>query len=189
MARKSKKVNKKKAPSVYTILDKWIFDGSQTSPIPNEIVEDKRISPNFLLYFFSGTKYSPYISKYFNNFGIYQLDRLEVFEMIKDIVQRTAFVPRWKRRYRTNRSKLFKALWKKFPYLKADDIVLLAENVEEMECRDTLFEMFGIEKPKKVKEKKKSKSKTVSKKKKEPSKPKNSNSMVELLNNFEISRS
>jgi len=183
MARKQKSV-KPKSVSVYTLLDKWLFDGSKTSPIPKEVVNDKKIGPNHLLYFFSGTQHGVYISKYFNNFGIYQLDRLEVFGMIKDIVQKTAYVPKWKKRFHETRSKIFKELWRKYPYLKPDDINLLADNLEKMDCRDTVFEMFGIEKPKMIKEKKstpKDKPTKVGK-----TKIRNPNSMEAVLENFDI---
>ena len=173
------KAVKPKTVSVYTILDKWLFDGSKSSPIPKEVKEDKRIGPNHLLYFFSGTEHSVYISKYFNNFNIYQLDRLEVFSMIKDIVQKTAYVPRWKRRYNSSKSAIAKELWKKYPYLKPDDINLLADNLENMDCRDAVFEMLGLEKPKKVKDK-------TSKTKPKVSKPKEDNSMESLLDNFDL---
>ena len=160
----------------YKLLDKWLYDGSKTSPIPKEVVDDKKIGPNHLLYFFKG-HHIVYISKYFNNFGVYQLDRLEIFKMIKDIIQRSAYVPPPnKRRYKVNRSKIFKELWRKYPYLKPDDINLLAEKLEDMECRDAVFEMFGLEKPKKVKERKT---------KKKPKK-KDTNTMESLLENFEL---
>ena len=181
MAGKPKTI-KPKTVSIYTILDKWLFDGSITSPMPKEVIEDKKIGPNHLLFFFNGTEYGVYISKYFNNFGIYQLNRLEVFRMIKDIIQKTAYVPRWKRKYHSTKSAISKELWKRYPYLKPDDINLLADNLESMECRDAVFEMFGLEKPKKIKDK------ILKSKSKKKAKETNDNSMESLLTNFDISK-
>ena len=41
---------KEKKVSPYTILNKWLYDGSATSKLPEDLVKDKSISNMYLLY-------------------------------------------------------------------------------------------------------------------------------------------
>ena len=65
MARKKKNEEPKK--SVYYILNKWIQDGSKYTEVPEEIINDKSISQNYILYYFRSSKYISYLSSLFNN--------------------------------------------------------------------------------------------------------------------------
>lgn len=172
-----------KKVSSWKLLDDWFFDGRKNTEIPEQVVKDSSIGSHNLLFFFSGTPHGVYISKHFNNYGIYKLDKVEVLHMMKDIIQRTGFVSRFKKRFRNNKTKLFNALWKKFPYLKPDDINLLCTHVDDFEHKESLFEMLGLEKPKKIKNKKtKVKKKPTTAKKPVEKK----NSLDTMMGNFTI---
>ena len=151
------KKNAVKKISPYTLLNKWLYDGSKTTKIPPEVISNKVVSQNILLYHFQQSKYIVYLSEVFNNFYLYSLDREEVFHFLKECIQRTGFRPRFIPRIRQTYSKTVKILTLKFPLLKKDDIKMLIEKIDESEQKDAFYEMIGIRKPKKLKNKKKDK--------------------------------
>ena len=83
----------KKKVSNYTILNRWLFDGSKTTSIPEDIVKDKSISQLYLLYYFQSSHYNLYINNIFNNYGIFSLDRLEVFTFLKQCISLSGYKP------------------------------------------------------------------------------------------------
>lgn len=133
-----------KKPSPYTILNNWLYDGNRNTEIPDEIVKDKSIGSQYLLYFFQGSPYLHYLNSIFNNFGIYQLDRLEIFKFIKLSIQLSGYRPKYLPRFRENKSKLGNELKKKYPYLKYDDVNLLVSYIDESDDKDLIYEMFGL---------------------------------------------
>jgi hypothetical protein len=182
---------KPKKPSPYTILNKWLFDNNKNSVIPEEIVKDKSINSHYILYFFQGSKYQMLISEMFNNYGVYSLDRLEVFKLIKEAVRMSGFRPAFIPRYNNSKTKLSNALKAKFPYLKYNDVNLLVDQIEVDDDRDVYYEMLNLKAPKKHKTKKEA----FNKLKELKSKPKevikevvksNAYTWSELIDNFEI---
>ena len=155
MAAIEKTAEKKVSP--YTILSRWIFDNNRTSEIPEEIVKDKSIGPQYVLYFFQGSSYQRLISEMFNNYGMFQIDRLEMFKMIKIAARLSGFKPKFIPRYSETKTKLAKALKKKYPYLKYNDVNLLVEEIELSDDRDIVYEMLNLKVPKKYKTKKSTK--------------------------------
>jgi len=141
-----KKSDKPKEISSYTLLNRWLYDGSRTSIVPDSVLNDYKMGPQYVLYFFRGSHYLPYISNTFNNFGIFQMDKTEVFKMIKDIVMRTGFKPKFYRTASKSKIKLVEALRKKFPFLKVNDIRLLSEKIDESEMKETIYHTLGISK-------------------------------------------
>jgi len=132
--------------SPYTILNKWLYDGNRESKVPNEILVGGAIGPQYLLYFFKGSKYLVYINKIFNNFYIYQLNKEEIFTMLKDIVIRTGYRPKFYKTASRTKIKLIESLRKKLPTLKIAEINILANKIENSDYRDSVFETLGLEK-------------------------------------------
>jgi len=132
--------------SPYTILNRWLYDGNKQSKIPNDLLVSGAIGPQYLLYFFKGSRYLVYINKIFNNYWIYQLDKEEVFTMLKDIVMRTGFRPTFYKTASKAKIKLIEILRRKFPTLKIAEINMLADKIEKSEDRDAVFETLGLQK-------------------------------------------
>lgn len=157
MAAKPKKIEKKDTPqiNIYDVLNKWLYDGSSTTPIPNSVLEAKNLSQHILLYHFSQSKYIVYLSELFNNYSIYQLEKSDVFRFFKECVNRTNFRPKFMKRVSDDSNKLQKFLMKQYPYLKLDDVKLLSNIVEQSDIIENIYEMMGITKTKKKKSDKK----------------------------------
>lgn len=189
MAARKKKAEKKVSP--YTLLNRWLFDNNRNSEIPEEIVKDKAIGPQYVLYFFQGSSYQRLINEMFNNYGVFQLDRLEVFKMVKEAARLSGFKPKFIPRYSETKTKLAKALKKRYPYLKYNDVNLLVEEIEESEDRDVVYEMLNLKAPRKYKTKKETKQhqQYIESKPKEELKveePSNSYTWRDLMTNFEL---
>jgi len=185
---KTKKTKEVKGPSSYTLLGRWISDGKKYSAIPQEIIEDKRIGPQYLLYYFQASPFILYFSSIFNNYSIYQLDRLEVFKFIKQTVLKCGFKPPFIPRTSIDRSKIAKNLRSKFPYLKYDDINLAVEFLDKSEDKDSIYEFFGLypSKKEKIKKTKKVKSKQKEQEVKKEEVVNTGYSVEDLLKNFEM---
>jgi hypothetical protein len=147
-----KKADKK--PSPYTILNHWLFDNNRNSEIPQELIDDKSIGPQYVLYFFQGSSYQRFISELFNNYSVYQLDRIEMFKMIKEAARLSGFRPRFIKRFSESKTKLTKALKKKYPYLKYEDVSYLADQIDECDEQESIYEMLNLKAPRKYKTKK-----------------------------------
>lgn len=183
----AKRAPKTKTVSVYTLLSKWLNDGSKTSKIPDEVVKNKAIGPQYLLYYFQASPYIMYISKTFNNYGVFQLDRLQVFHFLKKSVRLSGFRPKYIPRYNTTRQKLWKILRDKYPYLKSYDIETLIDHIESRDDKDVIYEMYGLSKPKKKRvTKKERQAKKEVETKVEDSPVKEKNSFSALLSHFEF---
>lgn len=137
--------------SPYTLLNNWLLDNNKDSIIPEDLVNDKTIGPQYILYFFQGSIYQPFISNLFNNYGVFQLDRLEVFKLVKQAVRLSGFRQKYIKRFTESKTKLSKSLKSQYPYLKYDDVNLLVDKIEESDDRETIYEMLGLSVPKKVK--------------------------------------
>ena len=173
---------KPKSVSNYTLLTRWLFDGSKTTTIPEAVVKDKSISQLYLLYYFQSSHYNLYINDTFNNYGIFSLDRLEIFYFLKECISLSGYRPPFIKRGPKNKSKMVDVLKLKHPYLKKEEIFMLVEFIDASDNKDAIYEMFGFYKPTKKKvtkaEKKRMEKEITEQKNKEVS-------LSSLLGNFE----
>ena len=139
----------------FKTFNKWMFDGSKTSPIPKatdkvDILKyNSPITHTFALQLFM--RHGPlnyYLNKYFNNIGLRYLSKEELFLFLKKAVidfrvlrRDTVFYP-----YR-QKNKLFDVLRAKFPELKNHDVSLFAEIIEKSDDRDKIYDTLGLAKP------------------------------------------
>ncbi len=142
---------KKKKLSPYTVLTKWLYDNKQFSPIPDDIIKDKSIGPQFLLYHFQSSPMITILNKLFNNLDIFQIDRLDSFKLMKTIILKTGFKPKFFSKSKQTSSKLYKCLKRSYPYLKKYEMVLLIDAIEDSDYKNQIYETFGLIKPKKKK--------------------------------------
>ncbi len=173
---------KPKSVSNYTLLTRWLYDGSKTTVIPEAVVKDKSISQLYLLYYFQSSHYNLYINDTFNNYGIFSLDRLEIFHFLKECIQLSGYRPPFVKRGGKPKSKMVDVLKLKYPFLKKEEIFMMVELIDVSDEKDAIYEMFGFYKPKKKKvtkaEKKRMEKEAEEQKTKEES-------LTELLGNFE----
>ena len=153
--------------SLYKVYSNWLFDGDLKREIPKELL--KYNSPITIYYalsmFILNEKFTLYLDEYFNNMGLYYLEKEEVFNFlkkgVKDLrIQRNSipFIPYSKK------EKLYDALRKKIPVLKNYDIDLLSDIINDLENKDSIYDSLGLvkmEKPKKVKKVKQKKEEKI----------------------------
>ena len=141
--------------SPYTLLNKWLYDGSETTDIPKELTENKYvISQNILLYHFLHSKYIVYISEIFNNYNLYLMDRVDVFKFLKQCILVTGYRPKFYAKNEIEKSKVINFLKEKYPFLKKEEIMFLRDNIDNSDFKDVFYENIGIRNPKKEKTKK-----------------------------------
>jgi len=140
-----------KKVSPYTVLNRWIYDGSKTTTLPQELIDDKVIRTDIILYHFQCSKYIPYISELFNTYDVYQLSKIDVFKFLKQCVRDSGFKPSFFAKIKTEKNKLYKVLKLKFPYLKSYDIELLIDQIDNSVQKDAIYETLGFYTPKKKK--------------------------------------
>lgn len=136
----------------------WLFDGSSDSPIPKAGNMDltkpsSPISQQFVIkMFLRNGPLNSYLNEYFNNVGVWYLDKEELFKFVKkcviDFKVNRRDIVYYKR---SDKSKLFDLLSVKFPYLKKDDVYLLIDEIEKSEDKDGVYNALGLEAPKKRK--------------------------------------
>jgi hypothetical protein len=174
-----KKNNK---PSNYTLLSKWLYDGSKTTEIPEDVVKDKSISQLYLLYYFQYSSYGLVINKMFNNYGIFNLDRVEVFKFLKHCVTLSGYRPPFIKRAKKDKTKMMAVLRQMYPYLRREEVIMLIDFIDESDEKDAIYETLGFYKPKKKKltkaEKKRMEKESEEQKKEEVS-------LTSLMENFE----
>lgn len=151
----------------YDIFNQWLFDGSIKSELPQKEVFLKYNSPiassTLISMFLFYGDLNHYLNKYFNNIGLYYLDKEDLFKFVKKAiidfkVRRNNLVyPRRKK----ETTDLFDALKRKLPVLKGGDIEILCSIVdkEEGDSKRSIYEALGLRKPEKAKTIKHSKKK------------------------------
>jgi len=138
----------KKPVSNYTLLSRWLFDGSSATMIPEDVVNDKSISQLYLLYFFQSSHYSLYINRTFNNYGLFSLDRLDIFYFMKQCVTLSGYRPPFLKKEPKPKNKMVDALKEKYPFLKKEEVFMVVDRIDASEEKDSIYEMFGFYKPK-----------------------------------------
>lgn len=151
----------------YTIFMSWLFDGNVSSEIPNpEILlkYNSYISHTYLIsLFIKCGKINYYFDEYMNNINLRSIDKKELMFFIKECILKNK-IKKSQLYYsvRTRRSVLFDKLYKKFPYLKKNDISLLCDNIDKSNEKESIYQTLGIGSLPKVKKTKKIKSKKIS---------------------------
>ena len=72
------------------------------------------------------------------------MDKTEIFMMIKDIVIRTGFKPTFYKTASKSKIKLVESLRKKYPFLKINDIKILADKIDESDAKDDIYQTLGL---------------------------------------------
>lgn len=143
--------DKEKKVSVYTILNRWLYDGSMTTKIPDDVISDKSISQIYLLYYFRGSPYGLVIDKIMNNWGIFSIDRNEILYFLKQCISASGYKPPFIQKIQTKKNKLYDVLKEKHPFLKPYEVSLLIEFVDQSSEKEQIYEMFGMYSPTKKK--------------------------------------
>jgi len=147
-------MKKEEKLSPYQILNKWLYDKDPDSKIPQEVIESKAIGSQYILYFFQSSPYISWFSKLFNNYNVFQVPIEDILKCMKSILLRVNFKPRYIKKNKSVESPLYKCLKIRYPFLKKYEMIMLLDLIESGEDRDTIYEMFGLKKPKKLKAKK-----------------------------------
>ena len=132
--------------SPYTLLSRWFFDGSATTEIPKECI--KAVSPLYLLMYFQASPYICYISKHFNNYGLFQMPKEDIFRFMKLIISTTGYKAPFIKAEKITESALIGYLKKQYTDLKSSEVGMLVDIINESEEKDSIYEMFGLYKPK-----------------------------------------
>jgi len=138
-------------PSSYALLNRWLYDGSLKTELPSELIDDKLIPPTYLTYFFMSSKYIIYINEYFNNYSVYNLDKIDMFKFLKQCVLLSGYKPPYIEKEKIVKSQIEKKLKLKFPYLKINDIQLLVTEIDKSAECDIIYEQLGFRDVKKLK--------------------------------------
>lgn len=151
-----------KIVSPYVIFNSWLFDSNPKSPIPKgENIPDllKYNSPINHLYligmFLNQGKLNHFLNEYFNNIGLYYLDREELMKFIKKCV--IDFKIQKKNlpySTRSKNNKLFNTLRKKIPIMKNHDITLLSTLIDNSKEKEDIYYSLGLDKPETIKKQK-----------------------------------
>jgi len=145
----------------YETFYRWLFDGSLQSELPqkevylkyNSPITTNRLISSFMLY----GDLNHYLNKYFNNVGLYYIEKEDIFRFIKKCI--IDFKVRNNSLTFVNikrDSNLFQSLRKKFPCLKPCDINLMMDIIDKGpdDVKNSVYESLGLlklEKPKKAK--------------------------------------
>ncbi len=138
-------------PSIYTILNRWLYDGSRESKLPIDVVNDKIISHMFILYYFRLSPYGLVISKLLNNWSLFSLDRNELLYFLKESVLLSGYKPPFIQMIKESKNKLSRMLKSKYPFLKLEEINMMVEMIDVDVDKNRYYEMFGLYTPTKKK--------------------------------------
>lgn len=148
--------------SEYTLYQNWLFDGNPKSKIPSgagvpDLLSYKSpINHHYIIsMFLNQGRLNHFLNEYFNNMGVYYLEKEELMKFIKKCVidfkiQRKNLPYNFK----TKNTKLFDSLKKKIPILKNHDVTLLCELVDKMENKENIYYSLGLDKPETIKKQK-----------------------------------
>ena len=146
----------------YKTFQNWLFDGDLKSKIPvGEGIPDllsykSPITSQYMItLFLNNGKLNCFLNQYFNNIGLYYMDKEELMRFVKKCIydfkiQRKSlpFIPREKN------GKLFDSLTKKIPILKKNDITLLCSLIDKSDQKEQVYYSLGLEKPETIKKQK-----------------------------------
>jgi hypothetical protein len=141
--------------SPYTLLNRWLYDGSNETKIPDDVRDGKEIGPQYIIWFFKNSIYNSWVNEHFNNFGVYALDKNDILKFMKKCILDCGYKPQYIPKQRQTTTKIAKILKQKHPYYKKDDIRLLVDIIDVSEEKDNIYETLGLFNPKKTKTTKK----------------------------------
>lgn len=141
------KTKKSKKVSPYSILSKWLRDGNSKSKIPEALVKDKTIGPQYILYYFQASPYLVFISELFNNYDMYGLNRLDVLKFLKRATVDTGYRPQYIPRVNTSKTKLQKALRRRYQFLKSYECSMLTGILDSSPEQEEIYEALGLGPP------------------------------------------
>ena len=144
------------------VFNNWLFDGDPKSKLPKgEKIPDllnykSPINHLFLIgMFINQGKLNHFLNEYFNNIGLYYLDREELMYFIKkcviDFKIQKKNLP-YSSRQKNN--KLFNTLRKKIPIMKNYDISLLCNIIDKSDEKEDIYYSLGLDKPETIKKQK-----------------------------------
>ena len=134
--------------SNWSILNMWLYDGSKDTKLPEDLVTDKSIGQMTLLYYFRSCSYGLVISKLFNNWNLFALDRVEVLYFLKQCVMLSGYKPPFIQKVPAKKSKLADELKRIYPFLKIEEVFMLVDKIDNSETKDQVYETFGLYTPK-----------------------------------------
>lgn len=129
----------------------WLFDGKVNSEIPEEILSYKSpITHTYVISLFTRIGcFNHFLNEYFNNIGVYYLDKKDLFKYIKECVQNFRISSRQIRYSWFGRKPiLYKELSKRHKTLKSYEILSLCKIVDTLKDRDLIYSSLGLVKPK-----------------------------------------
>lgn len=131
---------------------RWVNDGNLKSPFPVDLNKNGVISPYYILmYFESSPDYFPFINKIYNKYSLFYLSTEDLMRTFKEIVYFTGY-RHYNTRYPSNKeNELIKKLWKKYPYLKKEEICMLVDWIDKSDKKETIYDMFNLNNKLKVK--------------------------------------
>jgi len=146
----------------YKTFNSWLFDGNPKSKIPTgEGIPDllkynSPITNQYLIgMFLNQGKLNHFLNEFFNNIGLYYMDKKEMFYFIKKCVidfkiqrKNLPYIP-W-----TKNTKLFESIRKREPVLKKYDINLLCDIIDKSEIKSEVYYSLGLEKQDSIKKQK-----------------------------------
>ena len=148
--------------SPYTLFQNWLFDGNPKSDIPKGdgipdlLKYNSPINSKFMIsMFLNQGKLNHFLNEYFNNIGLYYLDKEELMKFMKKCV--IDFKIQRKSLPYTSRSKnnkLFDTLRRKIPIMKKHDISLLCDIIDNGKEKEDIYYSLGLEKPETIKKQK-----------------------------------
>lgn len=126
----------------------WLFDFNPKSPIPKDLLKStSSISNTYAIStFLNCGPLNKYLDDYYNNIGVYYLEKKDLFTFLKKCVKdfrinrkSIAYIP-WKKT-----TKIYDALRKKLPELKAFEISFLCETIDKSEEKDEILATLGLD--------------------------------------------
>jgi len=152
-----------KQGNAYTVFSNWLFDGNPKSKIPQGdgipdlLKYNSPINAQYMIsMFLNQGKLNHFLNEYFNNIGLYYLDREELMKFIKKCVidfkiqrRNLPYITR-----NNKNTKLFESLRKRIPIMKKYDISLLCDIIDNKENKEDIYYSLGLEKPVQIKKQK-----------------------------------
>lgn len=139
---------KERKVSTYSLLNSWLYDGSASTVIPPDVAADKSLGQMNLLYYFRSSSYGLVISKLFNNWNLFALDRVEVLYFLKQCVMLSGYKPPFIQKVPAKKSKLADELKRVYPFLKKDEVFMIVDSIDNSTDKDKVYETFGLYSPK-----------------------------------------
>ena len=132
--------------SIFTDYQRWIFDGDIKSSIPEEILSNKVIGNQYIISsFLNNGKLNSYLNTYFNNIGLFYIDKGELMLFVKKCIielglrkNNLVYIPFSKK------DKVFDIMKNRFYWLKDFEVSLLMDIIKDSDDKDIIYTTFGI---------------------------------------------